>query len=156
MDDGYLDATQNDTSGHRCNGPLRDFKGSSYEGGSRVPLIARWPGHMPASQVSAELVCHVDLLATMASLTGQKLTAADGPDSFDMLPALLALKPAQPCREHFVMQAGDGARLAVREGNWKLIPAGRKQSPVELFDLAQDLAETMNVAAQHSDVLACL
>jgi arylsulfatase A-like enzyme len=155
MDDGYLDGTQNPSS-HRCNGPLRDFKGSSYEGGSRVPWIARWPGHVPAGQVSAELVCHVDLLATMASLTGQKLSAADAPDSFDLLPALLASKPARPCREGLVLQAGDGARLAVREGNWKLIPAGPKQSQVELFDLGQDLAETTNVAARHPEVVARL
>jgi arylsulfatase A-like enzyme len=98
----------------------------------------------------------VDLLATMASLTGQKLSAADAPDSFDLLPALLASKPARPCREGLVLQAGDGARLAVREGNWKLIPAGPKQSQVELFDLGQDLAETTNVAARHPEVVARL
>ncbi len=155
MDDGYLDGTQ-DPGSHRCNGRLRDFKGSSYEGGSRVPWIVRWPGHVPAGQVSAELVCHLDLLATMASLTGQKLGTADAPDSFDLLPALLASKPAQPCRERLVTQAGDPTRLAMRDGNWKLIPAGGKQRQAELFDLAQDPAETTSVATEHPEIVARL
>jgi len=66
MDDGYQDGSGNDTSGHKCNGALRGFKGGPYEGGTRVPFIARWPGKVPAGKTSAEIVCLVDLLATAA------------------------------------------------------------------------------------------
>src|SRR5262249_53144284 len=96
MDDGYQDGSGNDTSGHRCNGALRGFKGGLYEGGHRVPFIARWPGKVPAGKTSGELICHVDTLATIAALTEQKLPTAAGPDSFDILPPLLADKPANP------------------------------------------------------------
>jgi arylsulfatase A-like enzyme len=161
MDDGYQDGSGSDKSGHRCNGPLRSFKGSPYEGGTRVPLIARWPGHVPAGKVSKELVCHVDLLATMAALTRQKLPAEAGPDSFDILPALLAEKPARSCRDHLVTQAGNPALLSVRQGTWKLIPArpGKgvgKGVGAELFNLEDDLAEEHNLAARNPEKLEAL
>ena len=70
MDDGYQDGSGDDASGHRCNGPLRGFKGGLYEGGTRVPFLARWPGHVPAGKASEALIAHVDLLATVATLVG--------------------------------------------------------------------------------------
>ena len=116
MDDGYVDGTGDDKSGHSCNGPLRAKKGTVYEGGSRVPLLARWPGHVPAGKVSNELVCLVDLSAMAAALTGQTLPKGMAEDSFDILPALLAAKPAKACRETLVLQAGNPALLTVRQG----------------------------------------
>lgn len=144
MDDGYIDGTGDDRSGHRCNGVLRAFKGSPYEGGSRVPCVARWPGVIPAGSVSNELICSVDLLATCAALTGQKLPAEAGPDSFDILPALKAAKPAQACRETLVMQ-GNANPFAVRQGSWKLLPATGMRK-VELYNLTDDLSEKTNLA----------
>jgi arylsulfatase A-like enzyme len=154
MDDGYQDGTGNDTSGHKCNGALRGFKGGLYEGGHRVPFLARWPGKVPAGKVSGELMCHVDTLATVAALTGQKLGKDAGPDSFDALPALLAEKPAKPCREALVHQSGPGV-LAIRKGPWKLISndGKKKAGGPELFNLADDLGETKNVAAAHPEVV---
>jgi arylsulfatase A-like enzyme len=156
MDDGYQDGSGNDTSGHKCNGPLRGFKGGLYEGGHRVPFIARWPGHVPAGRTSAELICHVDTLATVAALVGKELPEKAGPDSFNVLPALRAEKPAKPCRDSLIHQAGGGA-LAVRRGPWKLVPdAGKKKKDVagpQLFNLADDLAETKNLAADKPEVL---
>ena len=108
MDDGYVDGTADDTSGHKCNGALRGFKGGLYEGGHRVPFIARWPGQVPAGKTSGELICHVDLLATAAAVIGKPLPKDAGPDSFDILPALLAEKPAKSCRESLIHQAGSG------------------------------------------------
>lgn len=145
-------------NGHAFNGPLRAGKGSPYEGGTRVPFIARWPGRVKPG-TSAELICHVDMLATAAALTGQKLTHEAGPDSFNVLPALLGEELKKPCRDHLVEHGG---RLAIRQGTWKLIPAGpvgaakakagkRGRAPAELFNLADDLSETTNVAAQHPD-----
>jgi arylsulfatase A-like enzyme len=156
MDDGYQDGSGDDTSGHKCNGPLRGFKGALYEGGHREPFIARWPGHVPAGKTSGELICLVDMLATMGALVGQGLPATAGPDSFDVLPALLAEKPAKACRESLVVQGGNVA-LAVRKGPWKLIPdAGKKKKDVagpQLFNLADDLAETKNLAAEKPEVV---
>ena len=83
-------------NGHPHNGPLRGGKGSAYEGGTRVPFIARWPGRIKPG-VSDELICHVDMLATFAALTGQTLPADAGPDSFNVLPALLGEPTAKPC-----------------------------------------------------------
>jgi arylsulfatase A-like enzyme len=155
MDDGYQDGSGDDTSGHRCNGPLRGFKGGLYEGGHREPFIARWPGHVPAGKESKELICLVDMLATMAALVGKELPASAAPDSFDVLPALLAERPAKPCRESLVVQGGNVA-LAIRKGPWKLIPdAGKKKAPAgpQLFNLADDLGEAKNLAAEKPDVV---
>jgi arylsulfatase A-like enzyme len=166
---GVLDANGPDTehggtvetnNGHLHNGPLRAGKGSPYEGGTRVPFIARWPGHIKPG-VSEALICHVDMLATMAALTGQKLVESAGPDSFNVLPALLGEKLDKPCRDHLVEH---GNMLAIRQGPWKLIPAnpagtankkGKKRNGGgdQLYNLAEDIGETNNVAATHPDLV---
>ncbi len=151
--------TPETNNGHPHNGPLRAGKGSAYEGGTRVPFLARWPGHIQPGD-SGELICHVDMLATFAALTGQALPADAAPDSFNVLPALLGEKLGRPCRDHLVEH---GNVLAIRQGPWKLIPAeaagtqakkARKKAPrgeAELYNLADDLGETTNVAAAHPD-----
>ena len=148
-------------NGHAYNGPLRAGKGSAYEGGTRVPFIARWPGHIKPG-VSDELICHVDMLATLAALTGQTLPADAGPDSFNVLPALLGEKTDKPCRDHLVEH---GNVLAIRKGPWKLIPAvggggqARRKAKAagpgtaELYNLADDIGETKNLAAQHPEIV---
>jgi arylsulfatase A-like enzyme len=157
MDDGYQDGSGDDTSGHKCNGVLRGFKGGLYEGGHRIPMIARWPGRVPAGKTSNELVCHVDLLATVTALVGKELPATAGPDSFNVLPALLSEKSEKPCRESLVVQAGYVTGLAVRKGSWKLIPdPGKKKKEVagpQLFNLSDDLSETKNLAAEKPEVV---
>ena len=130
----------------QINGVLRGFKGSPYEGGTRIPFIARWPGRTPAGKTSSALISSVDLLATFAAITGETLARDDGPDSFDILPALLAEKPAKPCRQTLTMQ---GNPIAVRQGNWKLIPAAvvkKVNRSTELYDLDADLPEANNLA----------
>lgn len=142
MDDGYQDGSGDDKSGHLCNGALRGFKGGLYEGGHRVPFIARWPVKVPVGKASNELIAHVDLLATLAALLEKKLPDAAGPDSFNILPALLAEKPERPCRQALFLQSNAGDRLAVRQGPWKYIEnAGKKGKGPELFNLADDPAE---------------
>jgi arylsulfatase A-like enzyme len=154
MDDGYQDGSGNDSSGHKCNGVLRGFKGGLYEGGTREPFLARWPGKVPAGKSSGELVCLVDLLATAAALVGKELPADAGPDSFNVLPALLAEQPARACRDSLVIQTGGGA-LAVRKGPWKLIPRPTGMAArAELYNLADDLPEAKNVAADHPETVA--
>lgn len=152
MDDGYIDGTATDASGHRCCGPLRGYKGGLYEGGHRVPFIARWPGHVPVGS-SDSLICVVDMLATLADLAGQKLPQNAAPDSIDVLPALLG-EPGKGGRENLIMHAGGGG-LAVRQGSWKMIPKNPNASKTgrnptsgetELYDLSQDLAEKKSLA----------
>ncbi len=100
------------------------------------------------------------MLATFAALTGQTLPADAGPDSFNVLPALLGEKLDKPCRDHLVEH---GNVLAIRQGPWKLIPVqatggpGKKERKKairrtpELYNLADDIGETTNLAAAHPD-----
>lgn len=144
MDDGYIDGTGTDASGHKCNGALRGVKGSNYEGGHRVPFLARWPGTIPAGRESNDLICHVDLYATIAGIVGAKLGADDAPDSFNQLPSFRGSKLEAPIRDHLLTQAGNFQAHALRRGSWKLIvPAGAKMKR-ELYNLADDPTETKN------------
>ena len=158
VDDGYADGAVRDLAGHRPAGPLRGGKYSLFEGGTRVPFLVRWPGRIRPG-LSDALVNQVDLLASLASLCGQKLREGSAPDSLDVLPALLG--DSRVGRDHSVHHSG---RLALREGPWKFIPAGSGravmantgtetgEAPVDqLYDLSHDLGETSNVAAQHPE-----
>jgi arylsulfatase A-like enzyme len=154
IDDGYQDGSGNDTSGHRCNGPLRGFKGGLYEGGTRVPFLARWPARIEAGSTSDSLVCLVDLLATCAEIVGTPRDPQVGPDSVSMLPVLTG-EVNDTVREHLVEQAG-GGRLAIRQGTWKLIPAPNSgkngnRAGDELYQLADDLGEERNLAGEHPE-----
>ncbi|MDE0769241.1 MAG: arylsulfatase [Opitutaceae bacterium] len=108
--------------GHNQNGELLGFKFDAWEGGHRVPFIARWPGKIPAGSTSDQLVSNVDLLASMAALTGQDLKKDEGPDSFNILPALTD-KLQDPIRDHLVLAAFRETHLSLREGDWMYIPA---------------------------------
>jgi arylsulfatase A-like enzyme len=152
MDDGYADRAVEDANGHKCNGPLRGFKGGLYEGGTREPLIARWPGKTPVGKTSDEIVCLVDLVATAAAIVGKELPKDAAPDSFNQLPALLAAKPDKPCRETLVNHGGGGA-LAIRKGPWKLIPATPQKKTPELYNLAEDVAESRDRAADKPEIV---
>jgi arylsulfatase A-like enzyme len=148
------DGDEKSNNGHAHNGILRGNKGSPYEGGTRVPFIARWPGKIQAG-ISDKLICHVDMLATCAALLGRELPREAGPDSFNLLPALLGEKRDQPVRDHLVEQ---GNRVAIRQGQWKYIAAGtarggkgKRGDPPELYNLADDLSETRNLAEKYPD-----
>ena len=152
----YDDGTNPWHSRQAPNGNLRGFKGSLYEGGHRMPFLARWPGHIPAGALSAQLLAHVDTLATFAALTGQKLPNEAGPDSFNVLSVLLGEKPPEPPRDHLVLQNNNQAPLALRQGDWVLIQKaavprqakaqGTGAPGVELYNLAEDLTQTNNLA----------
>ncbi len=164
LDDGYASHDAENAHGHRCNGVLRGYKGSLWEGGHREPFLARWPGQIKPGTQSAELIGLVDMLATFTAVAGCNLPADAGPDSFDVLPALLGGKSP---RDHLVVQANGTERLGLRKGPWKFIPdgtvnkaAGREanRKPTmtavgSLFNLTDDLGETANVAAAHPDLV---
>jgi arylsulfatase A-like enzyme len=159
LDDGYADGAVEDLNGHTPAGLLKGNKYSLYEAGTRVPFLARWPARIK-SGTSDALVCQIDLLASLAALTGQKLDEAAAPDSFDVLPALVGESPRG--REYLVEHANG---VALRKGSWKYIPPGGGQpgkakknragaaATAQLYDLASDLGETNNVAAEHADVV---
>ena len=165
VDDGYADGAAENLNGHKPAGPLRGGKYSIYEGGTRMPFVVHWPGKVKPG-VSDALICQVDFLATFAALAGQSLPPEAGPDSFNVLPALLG-EPGQKGRDHVVEHANG---LALRKGTWKLIPAGPKQpwrkaepgdqkpgaagpAAAQLLNLAEDLGEAKNVAKEHPDIV---
>jgi arylsulfatase A-like enzyme len=111
--------------GHRASGPWNGMKGALTDAGHRMPFIAGWPGKIQAGSSCAELICFTDMMATFASLLGEKLPADAGEDSFDISPLLRGEKPAQPIRNGMVHVNYGSYTLAIREGDWKLIlPSG--------------------------------
>jgi arylsulfatase A-like enzyme len=161
VDDGYQDQAVKLLGGHTPAGPLRGGKYSIFEGGTRVPMIVCWPGHVEPGTTSAALVSQVDLLASFASLTGVPLSADAAPDSYDLLPTLLGRSGSG--RDELVEQAGT---LALIRGHWKYIEPSRgprvnRQTNTELgndpeaqlYDLITDLGERHDVAADHPEVV---
>jgi len=159
--------------------PLREGKTTSWEGGTRVPFIARWPGHIPAGAVASEMMMTIDLLPTLAKLVGAKLPEHKI-DGMDVWPILSCEPRATNPHEAYYFYGvpfgqWTGAQLeAVRSGPWKLIlphtyrtlgdsPPGRDGIPAkyqpgpiaqpELYDLAHDIGEMMNVASAHPDIV---
>ena len=108
--------------GHRMNGELLGYKFSAWEGGHRVPFIARWPGKIEAGSTSDQLVSNIDLFASMAALTGVKVREGQGADSVNFLPALTG-DPAKPLRDHLVLAPFKPTHLSIRKGKWMYIGA---------------------------------
>jgi len=158
VQDTYDDGTNHLHALQPPNGILRGHKGTLYEGGHRVPFLARWPMSITAGSASEQLIGHIDMLATFASIAGRKPPAGAGPDSVDVLPAMLGEKHDKPVRDHLVLQINGPQPLALRQGPWKLVTRGpRKQDKkgretgAELYHLAEDISETHNLADKHPD-----
>jgi arylsulfatase A len=132
--------------------PLRGQKTSIYEGGHRVPFLARWPGKIAAGSVNHETITLNDFIATTAEIVGAKLPDDSAEDSVSILPALLGTAKT-PLREATVHQSPN-RDLAIRQGNWKLIFA--KGSKPALYNLKSDLGETQDVADGYPSVVAKL
>lgn len=155
--------------------PWRGLKRDQWEGGHRVPFIARWPGRVPAGSVSEETICQTDLVHTCAAIIGAELPNASAEDSFDVTPALFGQQYARPLRPftvHQTMRLG----LAIRQGKWKYLDhkgsAGNNYQsgnlrqfaiddrsgdlPAQLFDLKADPGETQNLFAERPKIVAKL
>jgi arylsulfatase A-like enzyme/predicted neuraminidase len=154
-------------------GPLREGKGTVWEGGVREPFVARWPGVIPAGAVQTETAMTIDILPTVAKLIGAELPkhTIDGKD----IGPLLRCEPGAKCpHEAFYHYYKQGELEAIRSGKWKLMlphtyrtmkgqPLGKDGTPgryrqvmiekPELYDLAADVGETKNVADEHPDVV---
>ncbi|MDF1852787.1 MAG: sulfatase-like hydrolase/transferase [Verrucomicrobiales bacterium] len=109
-------------AGHRLNGELLGFKFGAWEGGHRVPFIARWPGQIEAGSTSDQLISNIDLMATFAALAGGELKQGQGPDSVNVLPALTG-DPENPLRDHLVLSPSKPTHLSIRKGKWMYIGA---------------------------------
>lgn len=142
------------------NRPLRGSKGSTFEGGIRTCTIAWWPGKIPAGTRTEALTSMMDILPTLAGLAGAELPADRKLDGVDQWPVLAGTAGSAPPRDHFFYFRG--FRLeAVRSGPWKLHlaladagPAKQKKAPrPQLFNLADDIGETTNVADQHPEIV---
>ena len=157
LDDGYKDQAVEKLGSHKPAGPFRGGKSSIHEGGSRVPLLARWPGRVKPGGTSGAIISQVDFPATFATLAGAAFPKDRAPDTRNVLPALLGESPTG--REHVLQYSGI---VAVRAGDWKLIPTkaakGAKKAKLEfqLYNLAKDPGETTDVAAENPEKAAAL
>jgi arylsulfatase A-like enzyme len=109
-------------AGHRLNGKLLGFKFDAWEGGHRVPFLVRWPGKVTAGSTSDALVSNVDLLATVAALSGRELQPEEAEDSVDLLPVLTG-RPDTQVRDHLLIAPFRETHLALRQGDWIYIGA---------------------------------
>lgn len=154
-----------ETYGHRSNGDWRGYKAHIWEGGHREPLLARWPGHIPAGSESHQLIGLNDIMATCAAIVGYDLPNDAGPDSVDMLPALTG-QAAEPARNTLIHHSSFGT-FSVRHENWKLIlgttgsggwPTPRDDPPDEarpgqLYNITDDPGEENNLFASRADIV---
>jgi arylsulfatase A-like enzyme len=163
----YTGGAALEKQGHRVSAGFRGAKGSIYEGGHRVPFIARWPGKIQPASKCDQTICLTDMMATLATVSGAKLPDNAAEDSFNVWPLLQGYPLTSP-RAPVVHQSSTG-RVAIRQGPWKLmlpaavVPANRPQKGVapkdagaepterELYNLVEDSAEKQNVIAEHKD-----
>jgi len=156
------------------SGPLREGKGTTWDGGTREPCIMRWPGQIPAGSVCREPAMTIDILPTVAKLAGAELPAHKI-DGKDIWPLISGQPNARSPHEAYYFY-WDRHLQAVRAGKWKLHfphtyrtlagkPGGREGKPgpysqaetaLALYDLEKDPGETTDVADKHADVVQCL
>jgi len=150
-------------NGHLSAGLLRGYKGQIYEGGHRVPLIVRWPGHVNPGSLSDETVCMTDFMATFSDMLKESLPANAGEDSYSLLPVILQKPYDKPLRESTVHHSGAGA-FAIRKGDWKLIFGEVEHGEMpgdpatwfekgSLFNLKEDPYETHNLYGEYPGVV---
>ena len=156
------------TYDHWSSGGLRGCKRDLYEGGHRVPFIARWPGQIRPGSESDEIVCLTDIMATVAAIIDYPLPANAAEDSYNLLPALRSEKLTTPIREATVHHSARGT-FAIRQGDWVYIdaPSGANNrepdsvlktlgvkphdQQTELFNLRTDPRQTTNLIAERPD-----
>ncbi|HIE98848.1 MAG TPA: arylsulfatase [Planctomycetes bacterium] len=163
---------------HGSAAPLRDKKGTIYDGGIRVPGIIRWPGHTKEGTTSAEPISGVDVLPTLCDLAGIASPTDRVLDGISILPSLngKTLSRERPLYWQFNRARAD-AKVAIRDGDWKLvasldtpdptpsggIPANEMQliktaglTNLRLYNLRSDIAETTDVSAEHTEVFTAM
>ena len=149
------------TQNGSINSPLRGSKRTTLEGGVHVPFVVSWPGHLPAGKVYDKPVIQLDVLPTALAAAGVTVAipAEQALDGVDLLPFLAGSNQAAP---HDVLYWRMGEQMAVRRGDWKLVrydraadgAAGRNPGVTDarLYNLAEDIGESHDLAAQKPDV----
>ena len=149
--------------GHDPSYVFRGHKADIFEGGHRMPFIAKWPGKIKPGSTSGETICLTDLMATAADIVEYKLPDNAGEDSVSILPALLSKKYKKPLREATVHHSANGSfsirkakmklELCPGSGGWSYptpnSPEAKTLPPVQLYDLKKDIDETTNVQHKH-------
>ncbi len=141
-------------NGHQSSAHLRGYKGSTFEGGHRVPFIVKWPGKIPANSKTDQLLGTVDLYGTFAKILNHTMGHHEAPDSFDFTSVFLG-QAQNPVRETYVHHG-----FAIRKGDWKLIfdvegledVSAKNVMPEGLYNLKNDPKEEHNLLAKHPGV----
>ena len=151
-DNGHHREGGNDPDFFDANGPLRGMKRDLYEGGIRVPTIARWPGMIAADKTSTLPAYFGDFMSTVCELTAQKLP--DETQSVSFLPTLLGKLDAQVPHNYLYWEFHEGeGKQAVRFGKWKAVRQPFGNGHIELYDLSKDIGERKNCAIQRNDLV---
>lgn len=165
IDDNTLVMITSDNGPHRegghdpvffnSNGDLRGFKRDLWEGGIRVPLIARWPGKVEAGSTSDHISAHWDMLPTFCELTEAK--TPKNVDGISFVATLVGNSEDQSRHDYLYWEFYEqGGKRAARFGDWKAVQLNVHKDfngPIQLFDLSSDLAEKNNVADQHPELV---
>jgi len=154
--------------GHRSNAGWRGMKADIWDGGHRIPFLARWPGRIRAGSVTGEIGCLTDLFGTVAGMLGTALPRDAAEDSFDLWP-LMSGKSARTPREAVVHHSSQG-HFSIRDRDWKLVighgsggftppvevAAKPGDEPGELYDMRKDPGESRDLYRERSEVVARL
>ena len=165
LDDNTLVMLSSDNGPHQegghdpeffnSNGPLKGHKRDLYEGGIRAPLIARWPGKVPASTVSKHISAHWDMLPTFCELAGAEIP--DNIDGLSMVNELTGNSEQQAAHTYLYWEFYErGGRRAARFGDWKAVQLNISKNPgapIELYNLSTDLGEETDIAAKHPEIV---
>lgn len=136
-------------------GVFRGKKGETYEGGVRVPFLVYWKGHTPVGKVETSMLSCLDVLPTLAQWTGAALPKGRTLDGQAVSNILLGKKETQPHRPIFYVQ--NGKAEVIRQGDWKYrVTTDKGEKKIELFNLANDPNERVNVAKEQPEVVASL
>ena len=164
VNDGYADRAEELLGGHSPAGPLRGNKYSAFEGGTRVPVIVRWPGKVTAGQESGALLSQIDLFATFAHLLGARMPHGAAPDSQNAADAWTG-KDSQG--RAWVVEQALNHTLSLRTPQWKYIEPCANPYPFmqlekvetgygdrpQLYKVDDDIRESTDVAEQHPSVV---
>lgn len=150
-DNGTHQEGSNSAEFFKSSGPLRGMKRAMHDGGIRVPLLARWPGKVPAGKTSDTVWAMWDFLPTFAELAGATVTSKT--DGISYVPTLLG-QPQARQHDYLYWEFHEGGfSQAIRQGDWKII---RQRGSVELYNLKDDIAESKNLATDKPDIVAKL